>query len=61
VSEQIAAAGQKVFEGFGAVAASPDDAAAAQAADDALWVLDGLLVAADAATPASAPPPAPAR
>jgi hypothetical protein len=52
VSEQIAAAGQKVFEGFGAVAASPDDAAAAQAADDALWVLDGLLVAAEAAPPA---------
>jgi hypothetical protein len=42
---------------FGAVAASPDDEAAARVADDALWALDGLLAAAEAAP---TPPPAPA-
>ncbi|MFD4033595.1 hypothetical protein ACFWVP_24555 [Streptomyces sp. NPDC058637] len=44
MSEQIDAAGQRVFEMFGAVAGAPDDVAAGQEADAALAALEALLV-----------------
>jgi hypothetical protein len=45
-SDEITAAGQTLFELFGACAGSPDDVAIGRAADDALWALEGLLIAA---------------
>jgi hypothetical protein len=43
MSDQIEAAGQKVFELFGACAGAPDDPAVGRAADEALRELDALL------------------
>jgi hypothetical protein len=45
MSAEIEAAGQQVFEGFGACAGAPDDVAAGRAADQALRELDALLEA----------------
>ena len=47
MSDQIAAAGQKLFEMFAACAAEPDSAPAGQAADKALCELEALLAAAE--------------
>ncbi|WP_169437539.1 hypothetical protein [Longispora albida] len=41
--ERIEAAGQKVFEMFGACAAAPDDKELGRQADEALAELEGLL------------------
>ena len=41
--EQINAAGEKVFEMFGACGAAPDDVAVGRAADEALEHLETLL------------------
>lgn len=43
MSDQIAAAGQKVFELFAACAGAPDDESAGRAADEALRELEALL------------------
>ncbi|GGQ97669.1 MULTISPECIES: hypothetical protein [Kitasatospora] len=45
MSEEIDAAGQRVFEMFGAVAAAPDDRETGALADEALAALDALLAA----------------
>lgn len=45
--DEIAAAGQRVFEGFGACAGDPDDKAAGRTADDALAELDAVLARVD--------------
>jgi hypothetical protein len=45
VPDQIAAAGQQLFELFAACAAEPDSASAGQAADAALRQLEALLTA----------------
>jgi hypothetical protein len=42
-SDQIEAAGTKVFELFGACAGAPDDVATGRMADQALRELDALL------------------
>lgn len=54
MSDQIAVAGQRLFELFAACAAAPDDESAGHAADQALRELEALL-AAD--RPASGVPP----
>jgi hypothetical protein len=43
MNDEIEAAGQRVFEMFGACAAAPDDVALGQEADRALAALDELL------------------
>jgi 3'-phosphoadenosine 5'-phosphosulfate (PAPS) 3'-phosphatase len=45
MSDQVAAAGQQVFELFAACAAAPDDESVGQAADEALRRLEKLLLA----------------
>lgn len=47
MSKQIEAAGQRLFELFGACAAAPDDEETGQQADQALMELDALLAAVD--------------
>ncbi|TMM38975.1 MAG: hypothetical protein E6F99_08405 [Actinobacteria bacterium] len=49
MSEDLAAAAQRVFEMFGAVAADPDNAETGRAADEALYQLEALLPVADGA------------
>jgi len=49
MSKQIDAAGQRLFELFGACAAAPDDEEAGQQADQALMELDALLATIDPA------------
>jgi hypothetical protein len=46
-SELIEAAGQRVFELFGACAGAPDDVALGQRADEALGELETLLASAE--------------
>jgi hypothetical protein len=46
MSAQIEAAGQRLFELFGACAGAPDDEEAGRRADQALAELDALLAAA---------------
>lgn len=46
LDNEIATAGQRVFELFAACAADPDDIEVGKAADAALRELDGLLTAA---------------
>jgi hypothetical protein len=46
-SERIEAAGQRVFELFGACAGAPDDVELGRTADEALAELDALLASAD--------------
>ena len=45
MSNQIAAAGQRLFELFAACAAEPDSTSVGQAADEALRELEALLAA----------------
>jgi hypothetical protein len=47
MSKQIEAAGQRLFELFGACAAAPDDEETGQQADRALMELEALLAAVD--------------
>jgi hypothetical protein len=47
MSDEIEAAGNRVFELFGACAGAPDDVAVGQQADDALRDLEALLVTRD--------------
>jgi hypothetical protein len=45
--DEVAAAGQRVFELFGSCAGDPDNEAVGRAADDALADLDAVLARAD--------------
>ncbi|HXL17314.1 MAG TPA: hypothetical protein VN961_07320 [Streptosporangiaceae bacterium] len=47
MSDNLASAGQRVFELFGACAANPDDVTIGAAADHALRQLDQLIAGAD--------------
>ncbi|MFL6139518.1 MAG: hypothetical protein ACJ74O_17185 [Frankiaceae bacterium] len=53
MSEQIDATVEQLFERFVACAGAPDDEAAGQAADEALWKLEALLTSDEGAEPAT--------
>lgn len=46
LDNEIASAGQRIFELFAACAANPDDAGTGEAADEALRAMDRLLAGA---------------